>query len=168
MYVRSVRSTSNLSALKSGYLTDPDATLMQWLADNPNARQPNAAEDFLANYSALAARGNPNASAVNKPETVPLIPLSNASNVNEGVMCPQVMKNCPDGSLVGYDLKVKDRCVYLPCPSTAGGGSASTDGVLMPEFLKGPLESLYMMGPLAVYGVLGGGALLLAYMLFKK
>lgn len=161
--VRSVRSTSNLSALKSGYLTDPDATLMQWLADNPNARQPNAAEDFLANYSALAARGNPNASAVNKPETVPLIPLSSASNANEGVMCPQVMKQCADGSLVGYDLKVKDRCVYLPCPSASTTASASASvstaggGGAVGSWFEGVSPT-----------VLLGGAALLAFMLFRK
>lgn len=159
MYVRSTESTSNLSALGSGYLTDPDATLMQWLADNPNARQPNAAEDFLANYSALAARGNLNASAVNKPETVPLIPLSSASNANEGVMCPQVMKQCADGSSVGYDLKVKDRCVYLPCPSTTASTStsASTAGDVVGSWFEGVSPT-----------VLLGGAALLAFMLFRK
>lgn len=37
-----------------------------------------------------------------------------------GVGCPQVLKTCADGSTVGYDPAIKDRCVYLPCPEKTG------------------------------------------------
>ncbi len=40
-----------------------------------------------------------------------------------GVMCAQVMGECPDGSFVGYD-STKPGCTYKECP---GGGSVITD-----------------------------------------
>ena len=83
-----------------------------------------------------------------------------------GVMCAQVMKTCPDGSLVGYDLKVKDRCVYLPCPSSGANGYEQDR--MLKEPSKWPKLSESDWEILKIYGVWLGGAAVLAYMLFKK
>ena len=90
------------------------------------------------------------------------------NSAGSGVMCAQVMKTCPDGSLVGYDLKVKDRCVYLPCPGANSGANAST-GASPGGTVGGTSTGSGLMGWISfnpLYAL--GGAAVLAYMLFKK
>jgi hypothetical protein len=52
------------------------------------------------------------------PLSFSVLPRTTApsSSTPERIMCPQVAKKCADGSVVGYDPAIVDRCVYLPCP----------------------------------------------------
>jgi hypothetical protein len=173
----------SIQGLGAGYLTDYDAELERWLKANPNVN-PNAPGsgvpvnptapvanagssmlmDFINRRGDFSATVNLNAKAPGS--TVPLIPLNSFGGASQaapptGMMCPQVLKQCADGSQVGYDLKVKDRCVYLPCPSTAssGGGADLTGSV--GDAVSGWFNGVSPM-------VLLSGAALLVFMFLKR
>lgn len=178
MYIRNI---TGLRALEAGYQTDYDATLAQYQTargiDPFTSGVELVSSERYFNLPPIAQIENSNPVKPVNGDWVPLPGaqsfvtnyLASGVNPNAGndAVCPQVMKRCADGSQVGYDLKVKDRCVYLPCPTskpivTVGGSSGSnidtdTGTSLMPSWLDG-----------VSLPVLLGGAAVLAFVLFRK
>ncbi|WP_230687798.1 hypothetical protein, partial [Streptococcus pneumoniae] len=72
------------------------------------------------------------------------------------VGCAQVAKQCPDGSVVGYDPS-KPGCVYRPCPDmkNEGGNGKGFDLDLSSLSLSSPLVWVAAAG--AALLVFGGG-----------
>lgn len=75
----------------------------------------------------------------------------------ERIMCPQVAKRCADGSVVGYDPAISDRCVYLPCPESRdekkrdGDGNGGLD-IDLSGLVKNPMVWVAAAGALLLLG----------------